>query len=230
MLTRAIQTNPKSYEKLKSQCKSLLPFSSRVKRKLSNAVSSIHQLYWEDYVFIHIPKCGGTSVERALGIPLLNHDTALERFKKIGPVRWTNRCRFTVVRNPYHRLASLFFYWEGTKIDPSENLQDRFASWLKRVERLFSDQHPNKHVLPQTWWISDQNGNSMIDIICKLESIDCDIQKVGKRLGRELRVHRIKANNTAINYDDLYNDESKAMVLRLYADDFERFGYDAQRC
>ena len=61
------------------------------------------------YAFIHINKCGGTSVEAALGIPKV-HDTAQERREKLGVEAWDRLKNFSGVRDPYARVASLYRY------------------------------------------------------------------------------------------------------------------------
>ncbi|MEZ5715131.1 MAG: hypothetical protein R3D85_08155 [Paracoccaceae bacterium] len=55
--------------------------------------------------FIHTNKCGGTSIETALGIPKV-YDTALQRIAKIGRPAWDRMC-FATTRHPFARVCSL---------------------------------------------------------------------------------------------------------------------------
>lgn len=69
----------------------------------------IQQRFFSSFIFVHINKCGGTSIQRALGIPVKDHDTALERKRKIGR-RWDSLYKFSVIRHPYYRVESLDRY------------------------------------------------------------------------------------------------------------------------
>jgi hypothetical protein len=102
------------------------------------------------YVFVHIHKCAGTSVEVALGkllrhndivlgstksgeknqeffkkaIGLNKHSTAAEARKWMGDDMWSKCFKFAFVRHPVDRLLSLYSYAhklaEGTPMTPEE--------------------------------------------------------------------------------------------------------------
>lgn len=87
-------------------------------------------------VFIHIPKCGGTSIEQSLiraggyesfppeelllyknrkpwkGPPSVGHLAANQYVSKgyLARSDWDNSFKFTVVRNPFSRLVSAYNY------------------------------------------------------------------------------------------------------------------------
>jgi len=83
-------------------------------------------------IFVHIPKCGGTSIETALKIngldnkggekpsenilfgvennKALHHLTASEIKQKIGEEKFNNYFKFTFVRNPYDKMISEYFW------------------------------------------------------------------------------------------------------------------------
>ena len=90
-------------------------------------------------VFIHIPKTGGTSVinelESKIGLQLLKKTSHFLNFPNKGPVSFghlsyldllrlgvinndfnKSAYKFCIVRNPYHRIVSLFNYFKDIKI------------------------------------------------------------------------------------------------------------------
>ena len=83
----------------------------RAKRKFN---ITRHHL-WGDCFFIHINKTGGSSIRQALGVPQ-QHITASNLIKEVGLKRWKSRFTFSVVRNPWDRVVSLYLRKEGIQV------------------------------------------------------------------------------------------------------------------
>ena len=226
MLSKFISKNPKRFEQWKSHLRDFLPLNAKSREFVTSRVNKFHAKYFQDYVFIHIPKCGGTSVERALGLAVLNHDTALQRMKYLGEKRWRNRVTFSVVRNPYTRLASSFFYLHHPKQQSIGKLQEEFRFWLFRWQKARDENAIPDALNTQCWWLNDEKGQPLIENICRIENINDDIKKIADALGRDINVQRLKANPLPIDYDDLYTPATRDMVTDLYGADFDRFGYE----
>ena len=58
-----------------------------------------------EFVFIHINKTGGSSIELALGYSP-EHKTAVVKRKELGKGAWKKLFSFTIVRNPWDRAVS----------------------------------------------------------------------------------------------------------------------------
>lgn len=225
MLSRFIRRHPQLFENLKGQLRDVLPISAAARGRLTGAFNNIHAKYFQNYVFIHIPKCGGTSVERALGLAVLNHDTALERFHALGEKRWRERVTFAVVRNPYARLASSYFYLHQPPHTEMSDLREGFRFWMSRWQMAQREGVLPNTLKTQCWWLSDEAGQPLVDIICQLENIEGDFKPVAEALGREINIRKLKENPLSVDYDDLYTPATRDMVKSLYEEDFERFGY-----
>jgi hypothetical protein len=71
------------------------------------------------FIFLHIPRTGGTSIEKALfgqdwwGVhPPSKHLTA-HMAKQIYAPYWQDYFKFTFVRNPWDRMVSMLKYGKG---------------------------------------------------------------------------------------------------------------------
>jgi hypothetical protein len=214
------------YEAFKDSLKRALPLPSGVIRSLSMGASTLHQKYVEDFVFIHINKCGGTSMERALGIPLLNHDTALERRAKLGRKRWDARYKFALIRNPYDRLASKFFHGMRMNVmKPGEPVE--FAAWMAWLANsIESGTMTDKFKMPQTHWVCDHSGKALLDDLWKLETIAQDRPALEAKLGRPIALPEIKQGIVTKDYRALYGPAEREIMKRHFASDFEMLGYD----
>lgn len=226
MLSSLIQAQPERYERAKNQLRRLLPLSGPTVASITGQLSSLHQRYLEDYVFIHIPKCGGTSVERALGIPFVNHDTALERRRKLGPSVWNRRYKFSVVRHPYDRIVSLFFYWWKLDHLDVDLINAELPAWLEETEARLARGKAHIHLQSQWWWLTDEDGRFILDDLLRLESIAGDFERVNQHLGRNLVLPHVKKNAFKIDYRNLLDDATRERIRRIHHEDFEHLGYE----
>ena len=63
-------------------------------------------------IFIHIPRTSGTSIESAFDLNMDKegdkHLRASEIKKKTGSDKWNSYFKFSIVRNPWERFASMY--------------------------------------------------------------------------------------------------------------------------
>lgn len=182
---------------------------------------------------ISIPKTGSTSLHYALGeatgehfefdnqAPALYHMYANDIIKIIGRERWDDFYSFSVVRNPYDRMVSLFcdFKYQRNAI----SLPD-FPSFIKLG--LKKNWLPNVHFHPQANFISDVNGVVVKDVF-RFES---GMQSVCAALSEKTGIKKIavgharKSDRTA--WQDYYKtNEEIEIVNEIYQKDFEVFEY-----
>jgi chondroitin 4-sulfotransferase 11 len=177
------------------------------------------------FVFIHINKTGGSSIERALNLPF-EHKTALEKIEEIGQEAWEERFSFAVVRNPWDKVVSHYHYrlkrnTRGLKEDGAD-----FPSW---VESAYGRQDPKyfdnpKMFMPQSDWITDAEGNCLVDFVCRFESLRDDFATVCQKIGVEAELPHVKASSHEA-YQTYYNDAARAVVAQCFESDIQRFGY-----
>lgn len=130
-------------------------------------------------IFIHIPKTGGSSVTEGLrtshwrtnlvgGWPM--HAPASEVHHRIGDQTWSQGFAFTVVRNPFDRLRSLF--WELVcRYGQAEYNPASFREWVTRREKTFISGTRIVHRASQLTWIDEP-----VDCLLRQEHLAEDFQ------------------------------------------------------
>lgn len=194
-------------------------------RRAKRIIHSTRNSYLDRFVFIHINKTGGSSIEKALKIPL-EHKTALEKIEKIGQKNWDRKLTFTVVRNPWDKVVSHYHYRvKKNKTDLRENPIE-FRDWVKRS---YVSQDPfyydkPKMFMPQINWIADKDGNVLVDEIVHFENLEGEFYDVLQKLGRKVTLPHVKRSNRG-NYREYYDEETIEIIRNLFERDIERFSY-----
>lgn len=186
------------------------------------------------FVFIHIPKTGGSSVASS-GIKkkcrVKGHNSRHPKyplFKDMPPDK--DVFYFAFVRNPWDRLVSSFFYLKGggnQKRDAADFKKyfggaQSFSSLLKNWDDFFANQI---HFKPQYQWICDKEGDVTLDFVGHFENLQEDFNIVCDKIGIQPRKlpHRNKTEHK--HYSEYYTDETRELVAEKYAKDIEHFGY-----
>ena len=188
----------------------------------------IRQKYIDNYCFIHINKCGGTSVERFLGVPQV-HDTAHRRIERIGRRRWDKNYTFALIRHPYARAVSHYRY--RVKIN-HHTMQDGCPSLNDWIQSAYGDQdrrfynHPLMFA-PCVQWLA-VDGRIVVDDVVKLEEIDDRWSDVCEKIGVPFRPLIAKNATSGTSMEEalsLLNNRSIENLNNHFSIDFERFDY-----
>ncbi|WP_161596934.1 sulfotransferase family protein [Rhizobium glycinendophyticum] len=131
--------------------------------------------------------------------------------------------KFTFVRNPYTRVLSAYLdkVKTGKKMPP---LPD-FYSFCQYLDR--GGLHANAHWAPQSSLLLIPLHR--FDFIGRMETLSQDMSVVGRRLGFRAVDGNVRAGPKSTNADKLLaehlDDGSRLILNRLYAEDFDAFGY-----
>ncbi|MDB9527389.1 sulfotransferase family 2 domain-containing protein [Oscillatoria sp. CS-180] len=199
--------------------------SNRFPRPIRNKIQLIRHKWTDKFLFIHINKTGGTSIAKALNIPP-KHDTALEKIEEVGRIEWDKRFTFAVVRNPWDKVVSHYYYRVQTNQTDLGSNQINFKDWVKRVYQEKSRPYYDKPkmFMPQVDWVSDAAGTIIVDHICRFESLEADFREVCDRLEIDYNLPHLKSSKRG-NYRDYYDSETTAIVADWYSQDIEKFNY-----
>lgn len=162
-------------------------------------------------------------MERALGLPFINHSTALQCKEIVGERRWEARFSFSLVRNPYLRLASMYAYRSAPSLQKGSSGQ--FCKWLEDIAKKNRSGNAGAKISPQIFWLANQDGKIIVDKWYKLEEVYSEQHDLEQRLGFSLNLERLNQQPRMIDYRELYSTDAISLVREIYADDFRRFGY-----
>lgn len=205
-------------------------------------------------IFVHIPKCGGSSIEDIIwpkpkdrtpetlwmGITSpgrnkyqtggLQHLLASQIRAEVGEEAFRNYFKFSMVRNPWDKAVSNYVYTKNRKdlmsfIGMAET--DDFRTYLSLIQQTHHVQWESQHK-----FVMDAGRRLIVDFVGRFESFEEDAYKILDQigLGRKIfgfRLRKIPHANKSLrsNYRDYYNAETKEIVRKLFEEDIEQFGY-----
>jgi hypothetical protein len=199
-------------------------------------------------IFVHIPKCGGTSLENVIW-PMprkesdlwmgfisayhnryqtggLQHLFATHILQEVGKDIFEAYFKFTIVRNPWDKAVSQYFYMKKRNdlrefIGMKEN--DSFKTYLELIRKKIHVQWE-----PQYKFFTDERGDNLVNFTGRLENIVTDAQIIFSRLGVTAAVSQSNATRHE-HYSHYYDEESKEIVAEMYGEDIRMLKYSFQR-
>lgn len=194
-------------------------------------------------LFVHIPKCGGTSIENFFNMKSLESmyskkdvinengvDFSLQhltpKLLRKHPVSknvYNEYTTFTVIRNPYERVLSEYFWLHKLrKIDISICSQSHFLDWFNDFFKVIDKDHK----LSQCNYVFDEDGTQAVDHILRLENINNDLKFLLKNLDNPPPFSNLPKCNRSKRIDNILSDSAKKAIADLYKEDFERLNYE----
>lgn len=195
------------------------------------------------FVFVHIPRTAGTSIETALapyareplgytvgGNTVLahKHATATSLRRLVGAEFWASAFSFSVVRDPWARMYSDYHFFRrvGPRLMPEFSELERwlteralrvpFAAWLRAgAERLD---------IAQSSYLTDEGGALLVDFVGRFEHLSRDFSTICQTLGVEHALPHLNGTGRR-DFRAAYDSDSVDLVARYAAADIERFGY-----
>ncbi len=128
--------------------------------------------------------------------------------------------KFTIVRNPWDRVVSAFFYLRARS-----RLNFRSMSFGHFVLKVLSEHGPalDAHFTPQ-YSSSFYNGEQFVDFIGRLENIKNDWSVIAKQISAPPAIPHVNKSKHE-NYTHYYDAMTCQVVGEVYKDDVEAFGY-----
>jgi hypothetical protein len=204
------------------------------------------------FIFIHIPKTGGTALalaleDRAKADDILIGDTPKARARKgrLAGVRSAGRLwkhstiadiaglatdeeiadffTLTLVRNPWDRMVS-YYHWLRMQgfAHPAVGLAKALSF------RAFLA-HPQTRIALALWpygaYMRDALGRERVRAFIRLEHLAEDLPPFEAHLGFALDIARANESQRLRDHRPYYDDDSAALIAELCAEDIARFGY-----
>lgn len=204
------------------------------------------------YIFVHIPKTGGTALAlaleaRAMADDLLIGDTPKARRRR-GRLRalhprgrlWKHSTladiegvvdaaeldgffTVTLVRNPWDRLVS---YWHWLRMQRFDHPVVALAK-AKDFGGFIADPDigASLRAHPYAAYMTDAEGRERASLYVRLEHFEADAEPFFAHLGFRVALPRANASARDRDWRRYYDDETAARVADLCAEDIARFGY-----
>jgi len=156
-----------------------------------------------------------------------NHMTAKELKQELGDEIWSSYFKFCVVRNPWDRAVSMFWFKDSLlrwklKNNPDlslEEIKQQFEYWLGRNERWVE---PDYNV-----WSID--GQCIVDDVIRYETINEDSARLSLKFGKEfteLPRYKTGTRKQKHHYQSYYtNPETLEKLTELFMPYCKQFGY-----
>ncbi len=197
------------------------------------------------YIFIHIPKTGGSSIAHSLNIKKSSHATALEARKKLYWWQYRRSFKFALVRNPWDRFLSLYNYARmpenlyHSAINPEKSLYGKHQDYdllknasLEDCARYLMEgklKHSNiwNHWQPQVNWLLNKHGKIDLDYIGRFEDIQNEINYIFKKLKIHATIQHLNASRpiNQKSYKEAFTEKSKEIIFNFYQKDIQLFNY-----
>lgn len=184
------------------------------------------------FIFVHIPKCAGTSIRQSLQGRATGH-RALDGYRTMLGDELFNECfKFTFVRNPWDRLVSAFYFlknkdlksnqkWAKEHLSDFETFDAFVHGWVNR-ETIWT----YSHFRPQFQFLCLEGTLPAVDFIGFYENLADDFRLIANRLGKQALLAEENKNSLRTrDYRACYNDDTRRIVAEAYAEDIELFGY-----
>jgi hypothetical protein len=176
-----------------------------------------------------IPKCASNSFYNSLRSYLYKKPDEpyylCHQIRKQVEVNLDDYFKFCIVRNPWDRMISLYF-WGRQIHDVFRSLT--FDEFLEQL--LFGKMvkaHPGRYkwAMNQTEWISDSQNEIDCDYIGKFEELPIVWNIVCNQLGIDVDLkHNYRTKHK--NYREYYTNKTKKIVGNHFKKDIDFFAYD----
>jgi hypothetical protein len=191
------------------------------------------------FLFVHIPKTAGNSIQSALRdysedqlVALRKEQDGIERFglrnpnykiKKhstlgeyrnaLGDDQFRSLYKFTCVRNPWDRMVS--YYFTPTQ-SPETWDRKRFRNIISKAVSVADYLRLDR---------DEEDPFANVDYIIRFENLADDFRTVCGTLGISLATLPQYNRSTREHYSKYYDDELRELVRMRFAAEIERFGY-----
>ena len=195
----------------------------------------------EKHLFVHMHKCGGTSICRAIIDKVepervdffgytsegekrssaskssggaWKHSTARAIRKWMGEERWgkLENVVFASVRSPFDRAASFFFY--AKRHNQRDSNKYPMIANSSFTDFIFEHQYPKDTIHS---FVEDSDGICLVNHFINFEEIENSFNQVCEEIGiGHFDLPELNSNPSAINYDFMYGKREHMLISKMF--------------
>lgn len=180
-------------------------------------ISDIYLYNISKPLFIHINKCGGTSIKKIIGESKNKHEPIRDVLPRIDDPN--NYFKFSFIRHPYDRIKSMYFY-RKYNLRRVKLKEVSFEEWFYKA---FTDtsytavQLMNK----SCWHYLNIDGKLAVDYVGKFENMAEDWKFVAKMIDVSPILPHV--NKTKHKEDVTFTSNMKQIVEQQFKWDLEQY-------
>jgi len=205
-----------------------------VNKSMSANVSFPEAFERRSCVFIHVPKCAGSSVCSALFDGWRPGHLPLYWYEEQFPEQFSNSFKFAFVRDPLERAYSAYAFLRGNKLGRRDHAAQVMVSHYRDFDDfigrwLHADNIQKQvHFAPQTDFLLDSMGHLALDFIGYQEHLERDFQLLCERFSVSSSLPHLNGSQqrNSAPARDFCSVRTRRLVRRVYQRDYELLGYE----
>jgi len=190
-------------------------------------------------VYIHVPKTAGYSARQIVygpySVQLRGHVPA-RQYRGASPELFAKYFVFATVRHPLARLRSAYHFlsaggmhkanrrWAAKNLSGFKGFSEFVRAMENKDVRDRIMRYP--HFVPQSWFVCDESGKSIVDFLVRTESFETGMREVCRRLQVEYSDRRLNETVPRYPIDAPPDREIEQRCRDLYRQDYEVLGYE----
>ena len=192
-------------------------------------------------IFIHINKCGGTSIDQAFNGKHCRH-RPITFYRDYASDVFNSYFKFTLVRNPWDKMLSFYLWqkknnwvlnwgWDNTNAPDFNKFIEIVNSFdYERMLEVYDNRAgfvgtEHMRMSNQLDWITDEDGNILVDYIGRFENYGKEFNFISNKVGLKLKDYPHYNKTEHKHYTHYYNDLSVDIISERFSKDIEYFGY-----
>lgn len=140
--------------------------------------------------------------------------------------------KFAVVRNPYDRLVSAFFFlknggvseqdrrWAERHLSSYIDFSSFVKGWLTKASAM-----SQMHFVPQHCFVCDRRGRLLLDYTARYERLAEDFREIAEHLSVNTELVMVNTSGEKRDYRSFYDEEAAGIAGEVYKKDLDLFNY-----